>query len=102
MEEPGVDHGGLRAVGANQVDGLGGVLLSLRGAIGDQLSDGDRVGEDAGDQALEGLQHLFLARVGGAGELPPAVDLLGLLAQHLGDALVNLPPVFAEMEKKMP
>ena len=57
-----------------------------------QLPNGDRVREHSGDEPLEGLQHLLLARIRGAGKVPPGMDLLGLLAKGLGDALVDLPP----------
>ena len=38
LVEPGVDHGGLWTISADQVDGLGRVLLALGGLRGDKLA----------------------------------------------------------------
>ena len=59
----------------------------------DALSDGDWVCEYSRDEPLEGLDDPVLAGIGSAGEVPPGVDVLGVLGQGLPDLLMHLPPV---------
>ena len=56
------------------------------------LTDGDGVRESPRDEPLERLEDGLLAGVGPPGELPPVVDVLGVLAQRLQHLLVHRPP----------
>ena len=56
------------------------------------LTDGDGVREYPRDEPLERLEDGLLAGVGPPGELPPVVDVLGVLAQRLQHLLVHRPP----------
>lgn len=51
------------------------------------------MGEDPGDKPPEAVEDCLIARVGGSDVLPPVLDVVPLLAEHLGDLLVHLPPV---------
>ena len=49
--------------------------------------------EDPGDKPSEAVEDGLIPRVGGGDVLPPVLDVAPLLAEHLGDLLMHLPPV---------
>merc|ERR1719244_1657760 len=80
-EKPGIDHRGFRSVRPHQVDRLRLVLLSLGCVLVNHLPDSEGVGDHAGHQALQAVQDLLVPRVWPAGEVPPILDMSGLLLQ---------------------